>query len=268
MYFYREGADAVGPFTPEKLQELFRKGVILPGTLIKAEGTGGWFEYEEFCESWNLESYEAALTQWRSKAEPRPDVSVEEDKDHSSVNGDDGWVITPVAPWRRYFARAFDLTLFGVLGWFALGLAWYSIAPMQADRFFIGLNPAVDLVLTAVIGTFISGFILAFFGSTPGKAVFGIRVRNKEGSKLSVSEGLTRDLDVLVRGLGLAIPLVSVITLIVAYSKLKRNGVTSWDSGTFHVSYKQNSGRQIALNIFGVILYLILFVLVSAIGSI
>jgi len=49
------------------------------------------------------------------------------------------------------------------------------------------------------------------------------------GQKFAFPLALKRSLVVWLRGLGLALPIISLITLIVAYNTLKNDGQTSWD---------------------------------------
>jgi len=100
----------------------------------------------------------------------------------------------PAAPWRRYFARIFDLTVFGVLAWFLIGFGWYSTAPLQADQFFTQLSPPLDAILTLALGSLVTGLVLGFVGTTPGKSIFGIRVKDLKGQSIGVASGIARDL--------------------------------------------------------------------------
>ncbi len=83
---------------------------------------------------------------------------------------------------------------------------------------------------------------LAVFGTTPGKAILCIRVRNADGSKLTYFQALGRTFSVWLRGQGLNIPLVALITAITAYSRLKNDGSTSWDQvGGFIIVHRKIS---------------------------
>lgn len=125
-----------------------------------------------------------------------------------------------VRPWIRFWARTFDTLVFGVVLGILLGLLWPEALDI-ADSIF-------NIVLLLVI-SFVAATSFALFGTTPGKAIFRVSVRNADGTKLSFGKALVRELKVLLRGLGLGIPLVSLITQIVCYSRLSGNGDTSWD---------------------------------------
>jgi uncharacterized RDD family membrane protein YckC len=69
-------------------------------------------------------------------------------------------------------------------------------------------------------------------GSTPGKWAFGVRVLNSDGSPAGFGTALHRELGVWVYGLGLGIPIVTLVTQVIAYQTLTRNGRSSWDEGS------------------------------------
>ena len=132
-------------------------------------------------------------------------------------------------PWRRYFARMIDtgliwLALTVVVG-FVIG---FVVGPSGLWVFEDdGLFPRV-LVMGALMLP-IEAVMLAWWGTTPGKAMLGLRVIDRHGARLSFGVALRRALRVWVHGLGLNFPLASLITLIVAHGKLTRQQVTSWD---------------------------------------
>ena len=157
--------------------------------------------------------------------------------------------------------------MFGVLAWFLIGFGWYSIAPLQADQFFTQLNPTLDALLTLALGSLVTGLVLGFVETTPAKSIFGIRVKDLKGQSIGVSNGIARDLTILFKGLGLGIPFVSLITLVLSYQRLKKDHVMSWDAGQFTVTYRRNTGSQIAMTIAGVILYFVIVAIVFVLAE-
>jgi hypothetical protein len=82
--------------------------------------------------------------------------------------------------------------------------------------------------------------MLSSWGTTPGKAILNIRIRESDGAKLSFNSAVQRSAQVWLRGLGLGIPIVSFITQIIAYSELTREGITYWDKeGNFCVRHRR-----------------------------
>jgi len=129
-----------------------------------------------------------------------------------------------VRPWVRYWARMIDLYLFV----FTLGMLVELKNPGLLD------SPGSEqgITLLGLLGwVFTEAGLLSTFGTTPGKALLNIRLvpPSLEGDRAPYATALTRSLRVWWRGLGAGIPLVTLVTLLVAHRKLRRNGASSWD---------------------------------------
>ena len=175
----------------------------------------------------------------------------------------EGWLASPPTPWRRYAARMLDITFFGYLGFAVIGFVYYAVAPYSADKFFsIFSGPGgtvLDLVITALVGCVLSGAVIGLSGSSLGKLLFGLMVVDNNGNKIGAVQGMQRDIAVYLRGLGLSIPLVSLFTLWIAYSKLKETGSTSWDTDKNCVVWHRPSGPgQYLLNVIGIFILILL----------
>lgn len=104
-------------------------------------------------------------------------------------------------PWRRYFARSVDLALYS-LPWTALcALVFHWNQPANLFTRLLQSYIAFGLMLV------IEPLLLHFWGTTPGKAIFGITVRGPAGEKLSLSRAWRRTVSVFGRGLGWGIPI-------------------------------------------------------------
>ena len=175
-----------------------------------------------------------------------------------------GWLSTPPTPWRRYAARILDLSFFGGLGFLIIGIVYFSVAPYSADQFFSIFEqpPAgsiIDAIMTAFVGSVLSGVVIGLTGSSLGKIIFGLIVVDKHGKKIGLADGIRRDLAVYLRGLGLAIPLVSFVTLYLAFRTLKDTGSTSWDADNEYQVWHRPSGQaQYVLNVIGIILIFVI----------
>lgn len=135
-------------------------------------------------------------------------------------------------PWPRYFARMLDAILLGFAGSMVLALLLLVATEKGLERFealltgpgsFFYENMMVLAVALLPIA------VLLAFAQTPGKLLLGIRVRNSDGTRLSFFKALHREAWVLVRGLGLGLPLISFFTLAMSHSDLKNEGTTAWD---------------------------------------
>lgn len=127
-------------------------------------------------------------------------------------------------PWVRFWARMLDsstiMLLIGAAMLYFVPLGKYIIAYFGSTFF---------SVIKFLFWTFIEALFISRLGWTPGKWLLNIRVLKSDGSKLSYLQALNRTLLVMLLGEGLFIPVITLITNIISYSALKRNGITKWD---------------------------------------
>lgn len=142
-----------------------------------------------------------------------------------------GWTDTRPHPWRRLFARRLDSLVMGLLTFAALGLGAHALAadpdPAAVPE---GLGQAVVLLslLLEPVAIPSTALLIGLTGGSLGKWIFGVRVL-RAGKPMGFWRALRRELAIWLRGMGLGIPLVSLVTQIVAKSKLEKDGATSWD---------------------------------------
>ena len=98
-------------------------------------------------------------------------------------------------PWRRYWARTLDFMLCVLL------IDWVMSVYPYWDHLSVIFKPAAMLLLEPLC--------LSLFATTPGKAIFGIRVTNVEEGRLSYNEALSRTWTVMWEGEALRIPIVA-----------------------------------------------------------
>jgi len=132
----------------------------------------------------------------------------------------------PGRPWRRYWARTLDTLLFSLPAGFIFGLIFPQFT---ANAFKSGGE--------LVIGVFILPFVilceacvLGGTGTTFGKWLLNIKlVRKMDGERINFPQALKRSFLVWVQGLAFGLPLVSLITMGFAASRIRRNCTASWD---------------------------------------
>lgn len=177
------------------------------------------------------------------------------------------WERAPVAPWSRFAARSLDTLLVGFVGSVVIELV-----------LLFGFQTSLEVVLPlAVMQSFLVLLLTApgvalmygYTGTTPGKFLFGVRVEGIHGGAPGLSRALLREGDVLVRGLGLGVPIIALITQICGYTTLTRKGESSWDGdarGTV-VLYRAPGATRTSLAAVGIVLlvagYALLTVLVA-----
>jgi uncharacterized RDD family membrane protein YckC len=133
-------------------------------------------------------------------------------------------------PWLRWAARSFDFFLFSFLVGIVLELVYPSALNIP--------DTALNILLTFVY-VFVEPIMLCSWGTTTGKALFKIRLRQQNGTKLSYLQALSRSFSVWIQGLGLGVPFVSLFTLLNSYNRLTNEGITLWDrNGNFSVSHQ------------------------------
>jgi len=157
----------------------------------------------------------------KCKNEPSLDFnSLNESKSEVSLAKNINKTISTPRPWVRYFARSIDVLSFSLM----LGVLIGIFAPNLLDT--------PDIVLGFVIAfvwIFIETLLLSSIGTTLGKWLLCVNLTNRDGNKLSFIESFKRSICVWFNGLGMGIPLITMLTQWSAYSKLQKQNITSWD---------------------------------------
>ncbi len=210
-WWYNDGNKEVGPIPLSELTELYEKKIVSTKTLIWKKGFDKWLELNQVKELSNL-----------LVNEPPP---IPSSNSNASV-----FVNFPNSgPWKRFFARIFDLWWLNLLlqfvvaiflGIFSPGFANWIVEPGAEQLFAIMIIP-LALILDA--------FIQGLFGASPGKAMLGLRVLNSDGERLSIGAHIVRNLSLWASGLALGIPFINLLTLANQHSRLKKGDSASYD---------------------------------------
>jgi uncharacterized RDD family membrane protein YckC len=129
-------------------------------------------------------------------------------------------------PWRRFFARQIDLWFFVAAFFLILGVVANGSSP-SLDKLFE--NNAIAGILSVLLLIPIEAFLLGMFGTTLGKALYGISVHQQSGEPLKLGQSVWRSFAVAFRGMAIGVPLLNLFTLYSAYKSLLKDGATSWD---------------------------------------
>lgn len=216
QWYYTESGEQRGPVGEQEIKNLLSTHRVTPATLVWREGMAQWTP------AGSIPAFEPS---------PYSAPAPESPSDFVDWSG-----YTPsgpqVRPWIRYWARTADFLLFCLLVGFVFGF----VAPELLDS----INDSLFGIIMLVGYNFVEPVFLCTLGSTPFKALFQVRVRNPDGSKLNYWQALRRTFSVWIRGVGLGIPFVSLITHITSYTRLSQNNITSWDAaGNFVVSHRE-----------------------------
>ena len=128
-------------------------------------------------------------------------------------------------PWQRYWARTFDV-----------GLAYGIVGIVMAAAFhttIFNTNTTLLQVVQCILGwlllLILEPLLLCTWGTTPGKWLLGLELRDKWGGKLSFFQGLNRTWDVLLVGYGFQIPFLSVYRMYRCYKECRENKPLDYD---------------------------------------
>lgn len=138
-------------------------------------------------------------------------------------------------PWRRYFARSLDMMLYRFLWLALLGLAFRVNLLNRGE-----LSEVLDTLIGMGMVLLIEPLLLHCFGTTPGKAVFGLRLERADGGRLSYQEGLERTWGILGSGLGYFLPIYSLYRLWKSFRCCVEEGVEPWDD---NVAYTMKDAK-------------------------
>lgn len=105
------------------------------------------------------------------------------------------------APWRRYFARSFDLMLYHGIWELILGFV-FSVNIKNMGTFASLMNGFVGIVLMFLL----EPVWLTLTGTTPGKWLLGMHITDTGGNKLKYQAAVSRTGSVIWYGLGLGLP--------------------------------------------------------------
>lgn len=138
-----------------------------------------------------------------------------------------------VRPWVRFWARMLDIMLYSTILALLFPInANFSYLTFKHLAFpwhqFIHQLAAWGLLSLAAYILFES-ILLAVCGTTLGKWLFKISLRDAQSQTLSFVTALKRTFLVYFRGFALLLPFISLITLIYAYAALSSSHTTSWD---------------------------------------
>lgn len=160
-----------------------------------------------------------------------------------------------VRPWVRYWARVLDVFLYSIPAGFIIGVLF----PNSFNE------PGGEYILSIVLllsWAFVEAGVLSAFGTTPGKALFKVRLTCTSSAGFTYSGALKRSIKVWWRGFGTGLPIVSLVTLVVAYHKLSRDRRTSWDAdGGYMVRHERIGPARV---LFAIVFFIVYFMLIVA----
>lgn len=196
---------------------LLLKKEIGPTTLVWHEGRDNWKPLSEF---------EALANLLHSMP---PDLPPSEPA-HQVLS-------LPLAtPWRRFSARHIDMFLLYLPVTFGGSIVLRQYVPSFADWIQQSASEMLWAIFTFPVALLVEAMIFGVVGTTPGKALLGVKVNTIRGERPSFSAYARRLAGVYRHGLAAAIPLVHLFAMSHQYGRLKRGQVAEYDQGMFSVS--------------------------------
>lgn len=129
-------------------------------------------------------------------------------------------------PWMRLLAREVDVSIYSLLIHAVLGLG-LRVDLLHTGNFADWLISLASLVLMFVA----EPLWLHFWGWTPGKWIFGLKLRNRFGEKLSMSQAWSRGWGIFSRGYGFNIPIYNLWRHWKSYRSCRDGEDCDWDYG-------------------------------------
>lgn len=239
-WIYKSNEKEMGPVSEGEIKNLIANHSIDPRTPISKAGSGIWKPLEE----------EPVFM--HSDIDEKEPVIREKDIDSEHLSQQDLSFDYP-HPWHRFWARILDYLIFGFIVTNIIGL-------FLSVKF---ISPPVITMGLIFFWVFLEALFISFWNTTPGKWLFNIKIEKKDGSPITYIEALARGFSVWWLGLAAGLPVIYIVTLIVACVKLSNNRVTSWDKkGDFVVKHRKMSWWRIIVVVmlyvlFGYLLFLI-----------
>lgn len=184
-----------------------------------------------------------------SAAEPVDGESVTEEAEKKP---EEDMVLVVPYPYVRFLGRMADVMMHMTLYLAVLRLLGLGFGP----DFLPGSYEALLYLCLPLV--LIEAAFVVTLGTTPGKAMLGISVRDYLGRRLSFSTAFRRSLFVMVLGLGCFAPSLMLLALFFSWWWVRRFGFTPWDRklGTTDVLNDSLTLRKVVMTLVLIILCL------------
>lgn len=222
-WYVRRGEREIGPLGEDALRALVGTVQITADTELWREGLSDWTAASALP---GVLGPRAAVP-LASDSRPGTAVAGEPARPAAASSLADDTPRELATPWRRYWARCLDMTVSTFLVAVLISAARPSLLGQlnlaAGERWLVLLVlPSFALVMDTLI--------YWALGNTPGKALAGIKALQEGGRQpLSTAAYLGRNIGLYVFGVGLALPLISLITLILSYRRAAAGEASSWD---------------------------------------
>lgn len=219
IYWVKDGRRC-GPATVPDVISLVRLGELPDDVSAWHAGCAGWMPLRELPALVDFLAEKAPETADEDLPPVPEDTPAAETEEAIPEGAERVWL--PAAS-TRLLARGVDVALY-------MGLVYLTVY-LRGLPYSPNLLPASPYFWLGFVGA--EAALLAFFGTTPGKSFFGIRlVAFSEGNAepLGFLRALGRSLMVFVGGMGMMVSFLPVVMSAFSWWTLRRHGITYWDA--------------------------------------
>jgi len=165
------------------------------------------------------------------------------------------------SPWRRYFARTFDILVYSMLWAIFLSLVMnVNIGNRNTG------GKLIDTIIATLLMIFLEPLMLTLFGTTFGKWILGLSVTDNNDQRLSYSEAIERTWAVFWKGMGFNIPIYNLVRYWKSYEACDMGETLEWEDNSTINLRDQKVWRVVAFFCANVILLTVLFLTFSMAG--
>ena len=154
------------------------------------------------------------------------------------------------APWRRYFARILDLSFYSAI-WFVFAQLVLGVH-MSKNTF---AQSCTAWVIELVLLLCFEPLFLSRLGTTPGKWILGLSLMTQNDRKLTYSEAFSRTWRMLIYGLGLNLPFVSLYRLWRSYRLCTDKQTLHWEDSYVLVQKKDTFWKLLLYPVTYILIY-------------
>jgi uncharacterized RDD family membrane protein YckC len=134
------------------------------------------------------------------------------------------------SPWTRFFARLLDYSLFYCL----LILPFFFASLIDNDLIHFAAIYLIPLLWIPLEALFIS-----LLGTTPGKFLFGIFIKDAGNKKIPFTKALKRSFKVWYKGVFGNLPLINLYYVVKRFLEIRKNGLLSFDKEAGIIFYQK-----------------------------
>lgn len=260
MEFYLSiDGEKKGPFTLLKVGSLLEDNTITPETLAWHKDQESWLPISKIpaLESM-VEAAQREAETPESEAVEIPEVTKQPTLAPGSRSEEEApRFVRQVRPFTRFWARMFDCLLVMTVVYFFVDTSF--LMPKENEAMGDWLiryqeqisSPEAMAIATTIVRAFfgwhfLEAAMLCLWGTTPGKALFGIRVSSLDGGRASPFRCVGRSLYVYIMGVGFYLFPFILIGMTFSFFRLMTTGHSLWDQ---HLKLESSSERLSATRI-------------------